>query len=70
MTTRALDVIAISRSRGVAVLSDGNQAMVATWLGDDGEECEAPDALVAVVHARDDLWIVVDLSDFAVATYH
>lgn len=70
MTGRPLDVIAISRSHGVAVLSDGNQAPVESWHDEHGEECEGAEALVAIVHARDDLWIVVDLTDFAVATYH
>ncbi len=70
MSALPLDVIAISRSRGVAVLSDGNQARVESWHDEDGDHCDAADAVCALVPVSDGIAVVVDLTDFAVATYH
>lgn len=63
-----LDIEAISRSLGLALMSDGTTVEVDVWLNEDGP-CDPEDATSAVVRpAADGKWRSVSLADFDAVT--
>ena len=60
-----IEVEAIQRSRGLAVLTGGEFVPITTWLDDQGDECGEESAVVAV--AGPDVagdWWTIDLREF------
>ena len=64
------DVVAVHRSRGEALLSDDSIAPIRTWIDPDGEECEAPDAVVAIAETVGGQWVSIDLRGFVRMAAH
>lgn len=66
-----MDIAAINRQRGLAVMDDGAIIPIEVWLDDEGDECGPDEAVVAV--AGPDAagwWHPVVLSNFEQATFH
>ena len=66
-------VEAINRSLGLVLMVGGKTWPVETWLDDDGEECDEPDAAFAIVgpchdETRPEFWVTLDLSAFETVT--
>lgn len=40
-----LDVDAVHRARGIAILSDGQEVPITNWIDMDGNECDYADAV-------------------------
>lgn len=64
------EVIAINRSKQLAMLADFVLIPVAHWLDIDGEYCDPDDAVVCVAGNEALGWWVVDLSDFEDKVLH
>lgn len=45
MTDIELEVDAIHRARGIAILSDGQEVPITNWFDTDGDDCEYADAV-------------------------
>lgn len=58
-----VDVEAIDRRRGYAMMAGGDFATVTNWLSSDGDECSPAEARVAIVE-YEGRWFCVDLQDF------
>lgn len=66
-----VDVAAINRKQGLAIMDDGALVAVTVWLDQNGDECEPDEAVVAVVGPDPDgWWHPVLLSNFEQATFH
>lgn len=61
------DVELVNRALGIAVLSNGVQIEITTWL-DDAGECAPEHALSCVAKGPDETWWAIDLSGFSEAT--
>lgn len=48
MNNHSLEVVAINYGFGSAVLSDGQELPITTWIDDDGDDCEVNDAVSGV----------------------
>ena len=60
-----IDVDMIHRGRSVAILSDGQEIPVTTWIGADGVECNPLDAVSCVCGPDfDGKWYAVNLAMF------
>lgn len=65
-----LEVSTINRRLGIAILSDGQEVPVTTWVNGNGE-CDPNDAIACVCGPDfDGNWYSVDLSAFESATTH
>lgn len=51
-----LDVEAVDPSRMVVTLESGDQMPIIHFIGADGEDCEAPDAVGAIADDGEDVW--------------
>ena len=61
----AVDIEAINRNRGWAVTGQGEKLHVTTWLNEDGDDCAANDAVVAVAGPDEaGKWYSIDLREF------
>ena len=66
-----VDVAAINRKHGLAIMDDGALVPVTVWLDRGGDECEPDEAVVAVVGPDPDgWWRPVLLSSFERAPIH
>lgn len=64
-------VEAINRTLGVVLMVGGSTVPVTNWLDDDGEECDAQDAVMAVAGPSiDGRWHTLDLAEFEAADVH
>ena len=43
-----LEVDAVHRARGIAILSDGQEVPITNWIDIDGNECDYADAVACV----------------------
>ena len=60
-----LDVVALHRGMGIAILTDGQKVPVTNWVGADGYACDASDAVTCVCGPdQDDNWYAVELAKF------
>ena len=64
-----MGVEAINRGRGIVLMTNGTTWPISTWLDDNGDECDEPDAVFAVVgpcrdEARPEFWVTLEISDF------
>lgn len=60
-----LDVDAIHRARGIAMLSDGQEIPVTNWIDIDGDECSQEDAVACACGPdANGKWYAVNLSCF------
>lgn len=58
-----MDIIAVNRTKAVALTDDGDMWPITTWLDEDGEACDEEDAVIAVARGPD-CWVVVNLLAF------
>lgn len=65
-----LDVIAINRTRGFAILNCDCQIPVTDWFGKDGKDCDPEDAIVCVCGDDAHGWFTVNLETFQTVTLH
>ena len=64
-----MSVIAINRSQNLCLMVGGHTWPVSVWLDDDGDECGATEAVMAVIgpvhdEYRKEFWVTLDLADF------
>lgn len=66
-----MDIEAIHRKRGFAMLTGGETIPAAAWTDADGDDCDEPEA-VAAVFGPDAAgkWWAVDLREYAPAPTH
>lgn len=67
-----MQVTAFNRTKGLALLSDGQTIPVTNWIGADGDECgPADDPVTAVAGpSQDGKWFALALADFDTAPTH
>ena len=66
-----VDVAAINRKHGLAIMDDGALVPVAVWFDRNGEECGPDEAIVAVVGPdAEGWWHPISLAVFEQATIH
>lgn len=55
----------INRALATVITEDGQAIPVTTFLDDDGDECEAEDAVICIAGPdRDGMWRTLDLTEF------
>lgn len=64
-----IDVEALNRRLGCALMTDNGLAPVANWLDADGDECGFLDAAIAIVEYKGE-WFCVELQDFEPTPSH
>lgn len=64
------EVIAVNRTRSIAMLEDNMQIPVVHWFDEDGDDCEPPEAKVCVAGSEELGWWVVDLSLYQERVVH
>lgn len=66
-------VEAINRKQGVVLMVGGHLWPISKWLDDNGNECDEPDAVFAIVgpchdETRPEFWVTLDISEFESVT--
>ena len=66
-----MDIEAIHRERGLAMLTGGETIPVVTWFDTDGDDCAEPEA-IAATFGPDNAgnWWSVDLREYAPTPTH
>lgn len=60
-----LEVDAVHRARGIAILSDGQEVPITNWIDIDGNECDYADAVACACGPDvDGNWYAVALGSF------
>ena len=60
-----LEVDAVHRARGIAILSDGQEVPITNWIDIDGNECDYADAVACACGPDfDGKWYAVSLGSF------
>ena len=64
-----MSVLAINRSQNLCLMTDGTTWPVSVWLDDDGDDCDATEASIAIVGpaldaGRKEFWVTLDLAEF------
>lgn len=66
-----MEIIGINRTKGTALLDDGETELDLEMLDADGEETDDGElAVAAVVCFGDDLWVTLDLTAWEKPTLH
>jgi hypothetical protein len=65
-----IEVQAIHRGNGVALLACGCSVPITDWFGKDGEDCAPKDAIVCVGGDDDHGWFMIDLVALEIVTVH
>ena len=69
MTAPDLEVDAIHRAGGIAILSDGQELPITNWIDADGDECAPADAVAcACGPCKKGKWYAVNLHCFTGVT--
>ena len=59
------EVAMINVVLGVAIMEDGQELPITDAFDDDGDDCEATDAVTCVAGPdRDGMWVSIDLKQF------
>ena len=65
MSDIELEVDAVHRARGIAILSDGQEVPITNWIDIDGNECDSADAVACACGPDfDGNWYAVALGSF------
>ena len=65
MSDIALEIDAIHRAKGIALLSDGQEVPITNWIDIDGNECDYADAVACACGPDfDGNWSAVTLAAF------
>lgn len=59
-----LEPVAIDFDSGVVIMSDDSVLPITNWFDEDGDECEADDA-VSLVCGTGGVWVTISLAEFA-----
>lgn len=65
-----VDVLAINRTRRIAILNCDCQIPVTEWFDAEGKDCDPEDAIVCVCGDDAHGWFTVDLEEFKTVTVH
>ena len=69
MSDIELEVDAVHRARGIAILSDGQEVPITNWIDIDGNECDYADAVACACGPDfDGKWYAVNLHCFTGVT--